>query len=417
MSRKFKKPYKGRFASRKDYSHEKTFGAAPFVSLPRELLNLTPILNQGSLPHCTAYASVAMRRAMTGKEYDPEAQWRLELQHEGVPDAPGFELDVPARVGRDMGFVPVGQTEPTDKVGGYFWVNQRMPGMDWFDTIRRTQFQLYQRYGKIIPFQIGINWYADWDNTPNGIIPDSQIQLLGGHDTLLGGFQTYNIDNVEYVVNQGSWGEGFGDQGLFRFNRAQTNKNIGGFGIFYWLEIADMPPDVVRLGIIAQIFQNIKAIYQILVNYKKTLPPVPEPPIIPPADDIPPPAPTTPQAPTNFLWDTHDNAKHSVRVICDQEGLSFSMKNDLCACIEVESGFALDVVHQNKNPYGQVTSTDYGIVQVNDFFHIGPGKDFPTPSFVIQNPEKCVRWMARLFKAGKADLWSSYKSGAYKRFL
>lgn len=413
--RKFKAKYKPRLASRKDYSHEKTFGAAPLEALPHELLNITPILNQGDKPSCTAAASVAMRRAMTGKEYDMDAQFQLEIKYTGATDSSfGFPIDVAAKVGVEVGFVPVGQTVPTDKAGGYFWVT-KLAGMDWFDTLRYTQFQLYKRIGKVVPFSFGINWFREWDNTPNGIVPDSNANFLGGHDTLDVGFQTYVIDNQDYIVNQGSWGYGFGDQGLFRFNRVVTNKNIGQFGIYYWLDKEDMPTEVQRMGMYLQILQNIKAILQLLVNQLK------KPPAPVPAAPVPPPAPISQMDNEGrfgypYNWDTPEQARHSVRLICDEEGLPLDLKNDLDACVHVESDYSPKAMHQNM-VNGTVSSTDYGIVQVNDYFHIGPGKDFPSVDYVLANPEACVRWMAKLFKAGKANLWSSYQSGAYKKYL
>ena len=144
-----------------------------------------------------------------------------------------------------------------------------------------------------------------------------------------------------------------------------------------------------------------------------------------------PPAPPTPPAAPVYLWDTHDDARHSVRLICDEEGLPLTPtvlidgklyleKDVVCACIEQESHFLTNPKpNQNKDPKtGAVWSTDYGIVQVNDHFHIGPGKDFPSVEYVIANPEACVRWMVRIMKAtGKLQPWSSYTTGAFKKYL
>jgi hypothetical protein len=140
-------------------------------------------------------------------------------------------------------------------------------------------------------------------------------------------------------------------------------------------------------------------------------------PIPPPAPAPAPIIPTTLPVQPTYLWDTKENARHSVRLICDEEGLSVLDKDDLTACVEVESDFRPLAIHHNIDRAGRMFSTDYGIVQVNDFWHIGPGKDFPSVDFVFTHPEACVRWMAKLFKAGKKNLWSSYNSGAYKQYL
>ena len=113
----------------------------------------------------------------------------------------------------------------------------------------------------------------------------------------------------------------------------------------------------------------------------------------------------------------------SILAMCTQNGLDPIMINGvsaskvLVACVEVESNFEPHAIHLNVNENGAVTSIDYGIVQVNDFWHIGPGKDFATPEAVLSNPTACIEWMVKMFLAGKQDLWTSYSSGAYLKFL
>ena len=346
-NRKFLKPYRPRFASRKDYSHHKTFGAV-IVQLPAELIKLPDVIqNQGSKPSCTAMASVTCRNIMTGKQYDGEAQWQLELKTQGVKDGEveGFGLDVPAKIGKDIGFIPVGQTEPTDKVGGYFWKNSKLSGMDWFDTLRTVQYQLFQKTGKIIPFQFGINWYREWETALNGFIPATQNILLGGHDTTWAGYKTFP-DGIIRGGNPNTWGTNYGDKGVFWFDRETTNKNIGKFPIFYWLDKEDMPEEVFRLGIFLAILQNIKTIFQLLLtNFQNKSIIKPVQPITPDSNNIPPvPAPRT------YDWSNPISARHSVRVLCDEEGLPtvsnisvngkfYSAKDIICACIQQESEF------------------------------------------------------------------------------
>lgn len=129
---------------------------------------------------------------------------------------------------------------------------------------------------------------------------------------------------------------------------------------------------------------------------------------------------------TPLLWDTVQNARHSVRVICDQEGLTWADKNDLCATVGAESGWmsyylsgpkkGQPVIRQNIEN-GKVWSTDFGISQINDHFHIGPGKSFPSSQYVLDNPEACIRWMCKQWKLGNRNWWIAYKHGAYKAYL
>jgi hypothetical protein len=401
--RKFKKPYTHRrFASPKDYSHNKTLGAAA-LQFPYSLLALSRLLIQ-TQENCTAYSGVAEREPATGKKYDAELQWKAELDFMGVKDANGATMETKFAVGVKVGFFIEGQTTPSDTATAYFFV-KKSGGLDWFDSVRSAINQLYIKYGKVIPLSVGMNWYSEWDFAPNGIIPDSATSLLGGHDVKIAGFETYS-DGVDYIRLQNSWGPEYGDQGTYRVSRQVFNKYFDVYGAGYWVDDRDLK--FKQYGLLAAMLQNLVALYQTIVNsFNVPVPPPPQP--IPPPPETPKPV---------YLWDTPENARHSVRVICDEEGLSLADKNDLCACVQVESEFNPKALHRNRGADGiQILSTDYGIVQVNDFYHIGPGKDFPSVDYVLNNPEACVRWMARLFKAGKQNLWASYTSGAYKRYL
>lgn len=132
--------------------------------------------------------------------------------------------------------------------------------------------------------------------------------------------------------------------------------------------------------------------------------------------DMTEPLPTPPK--TNpYVFDTPQQAYHSVRVICDEEGLIPEEKNMICACIFQESRFMNSAVGRNKDKSGRVTTTDWGICQVNDFWQIGPKKTFPSVDYVLENPEKVVRWMISMYEQKKLSLWVSYSSGAYKKWL
>lgn len=154
----------------------------------------------------------------------------------------------------------------------------------------------------------------------------------------------------------------------------------------------------------------------------KAPPGVPEPatqPVVPQAM----PEPPTPMPTPTYNFDTPQQAYHSTRVICDEVGLTLEQKNRLCACVYQESQFhnyvAPGVPTKNENrTNGHTWSTDWGIAQVNDYWHIGKGKDFPTLDYVMTNPDRIIRWMATILKhTGGLQPWSSYASGAYQRWL
>lgn len=137
-------------------------------------------------------------------------------------------------------------------------------------------------------------------------------------------------------------------------------------------------------------------------------------------------APTPPQS--KYKWDTPANARHSSRVIMDEMGLTglvdkptkLKAKDLLCACIQQESGFNPRAIGA-KNSNG---TTDYGLCQYNDgknaqgqAYWIGKGADFKDIDEVLGDPEKNVRVMVREYKKGNLKYWSSYSTGAYRKWL
>lgn len=131
-------------------------------------------------------------------------------------------------------------------------------------------------------------------------------------------------------------------------------------------------------------------------------------------------SPSTSESPVEPDWDSRRGARKATRILCDASGLTFEQKNDLCACVFQESGFlANPKPNQNKDKTtGLVWSTDYGIVQVNDYYNIGAGKEFSSVEEVLANPAKCVQWMINILKTtGKLQPWASWTTGAYKQWL
>jgi hypothetical protein len=129
-------------------------------------------------------------------------------------------------------------------------------------------------------------------------------------------------------------------------------------------------------------------------------------------------APSSPDS-IMYPWDSQKHNWHNTRVLCDKAGLSLEQKDTICECIYQESEFlANPKPNQNKDKAtGQVWSTDYGIVQVNDYYNIGVGKKFPSVEYVIDNPGECVQWMIEIYKStGELKPWASWTTGAYKKW-
>ena len=112
-----------------------------------------------------------------------------------------------------------------------------------------------------------------------------------------------------------------------------------------------------------------------------------------------------------YLWDTKENCRHSIRVICDEEGLTVQQKNDLSATLHCESNWNPKCVHPNI-VNDKVMSTDYGICQWNDYYH---GKEI-SPKDAVNDPEKAVRLMCQYVKRGQLNLWVCYKTGMFLKY-
>lgn len=139
------------------------------------------------------------------------------------------------------------------------------------------------------------------------------------------------------------------------------------------------------------------------------MPPDPAPVIIPPTPIV-----------STYLWSTQEQTRHSIRVLCDEEGLSYSDKNDVTACIYQESEFknwkddGTPMTHTNPH------STDWGLCQINDThgWYIGPPPlPFASVDYLVAHPEAAVRFMIEMCKQKRLGKWVSYSSGAYKQWL
>jgi hypothetical protein len=118
---------------------------------------------------------------------------------------------------------------------------------------------------------------------------------------------------------------------------------------------------------------------------------------------------------TQSLWQQLQAAwEKIVRLTCQEQGINAKDTEIIVAICYAESGMNPHAIHHNENG-----TTDYGILQINDFWHIGPKKDFPTSDYVLQNPQACIVWMCGLIKKNENNfnLWSTYKSNAYKKYL
>ena len=122
------------------------------------------------------------------------------------------------------------------------------------------------------------------------------------------------------------------------------------------------------------------------------------------------------EEPPKLKWKFPSDARHSVRVLCDELGLTVAEKNLICQVIQCESGFRTDAKNENKDKNGKILSTDWGICQMNDYWYIGKNRPIATIREAIENPEKCVRIMIKRYKEGGLRDWVCYLKGMYKNY-
>ncbi len=144
---------------------------------------------------------------------------------------------------------------------------------------------------------------------------------------------------------------------------------------------------------------------------RKALVPIIEPVVAPPPPH-PQPKPVQVEE-VKYHWDTPVLARHSIRVLCDEMGMSVDDKNIFCATMGAESGWK-SIRSLKPNFDG---TYDWGICQINTKYWIGEGKTFPSTDYVLSHPEACVRWAIKQWMAGHRNYWYGYSSGHFAKFL
>ncbi len=166
----------------------------------------------------------------------------------GKPNPSGVDLATEMATGVKTGFLavdPPGQTQHIDQASAYFSVTKAW-GQDTFDAIRSAIVQ------QNCPLVAGLLWYDSFTQTQQGIVPEVFTSPLGYHAVKIAGFK--QINGVDYLVIQNSWGTGYGDNGLFYFSRALSNE-VFNQGIYFWSDNPDV--QVKRLGLVEALLLNV----------------------------------------------------------------------------------------------------------------------------------------------------------------
>ena len=161
------------------------------------------IKDQGTISQCVAYSCSTIKEFLERREgnfieFDPDWIYRKCKEIDGIPDYKGTYLRTGLKVLKDCGAKPLNGTEAEAanyKIGGYVQVKCD------FDSIKRA---IYEFGAILLGFRGGPN---GWDTAY--IKPTTPITF--GHATVGIGF------DVQYVNGQNSFGEQWGDKGLFYF--------------------------------------------------------------------------------------------------------------------------------------------------------------------------------------------------------
>jgi hypothetical protein len=275
--------------------------------------------------------------------------------------------------------------------------------LDWFDAVRTAVWINQDEYRSV---SVGSPWYEEWENIyPTSILsmPLNLADNITFHNWGVDGWTT--IDGILYLRVKSWQGNVYGDKGFAYISREVFNAVMSQPGCAAFTISDTAPPKVVAMG-----FVNV------FVQWFLTLLSIKNQVLLP--TNLPTMETVTPNPDALLDWSLIVGAHHNVRALCDLGGLTYAQKEVLTACVRVESGFDINAEHKNKDNTGAVWSIDWGIVQINSWFHIGAGKDFPSVEYVLANPEACVRWMCQYYLThGDLGAWSSFTSGDYKQWL
>lgn len=307
-------------------------------------------------------------------------------------------------------------------INGFYNVQPAGP-FDYFDSIRLAMFSgLPEKRAT----SIGTPWFPDWSSAvyDTHLMPmpkdtsNANAYYMPWHNWKIAGWET--INGAPWMRGKIWGGKEVGKDGWLYFDRPTINTVMHIKWAIAFTATMMQPQRILQIDMAI-----LDKIQSILKNWvRKGIPSTPPPVIdlLPEAEIIkepvtaPVPVENAPVEQPKLLWNNKQNVRHSIRVICDELGMTFEQKDTMCATIQGESGFLLTAKNENKRN-GITVSTDWGLCQINDYYHIGAGKSFPSVEYVLNNPEAVVRWMGKQWLAGNRNWWIAYKNGSYKKYL
>jgi hypothetical protein len=428
------------------FAHHRLFGAAPLSALPAQGLGRIPlaIKNQGFSQFCTAGGTSSASEYQEGVVFSLEFQAAIIGYLTGEPILNGADPRAALKAICAYGSLPQALTPyrlnvQDDSAPAYMQAEPDTFIADWRNWDLKTLLATAQKYQKAAylpitgPYdtfdsiraalfsgtdenQVAIafgKWFENWNEvSDDGIVPTGCNQLIGYHCWLFIDWVT--INGKLYLVAQNSYGKSFGKGGLQFFDRETVNEAFKSQGLFSndglgLFILRDVSPATIEAQkntlryILADLFMR-------LLNLLRSTPtapsPVPAPTPVPAPEQ--PPAPPQPQPVTHpdgyAAGSLDDRARmcHLAATICDDLRLPKFLKEDLLQTIAGESGFNQWCVNN--------TTKDYGLCQFSARYYL---KEYNmTPQDALTMPTKCLRIMAKNFRAGRQTNWVAYATRA-----
>lgn len=195
-----------------------------FVPLPKKyrIPYVLNVKNQGHKPHCVGYSCATLKEFLERREgnniqFDGDWIYRECKKIDGIPDFQGTYFRSGLKVLQKVGAMPVGGGNPDKyRIGGYVRVDTD------FESLKQAIYE----FGAILIGFIGSNggWKTAFIRKPKS------GETQWGHAIAGIGYE------ITYVDGQNSFGENWGDEGLFHF--AKDYRPIEA-----WAVPVDLPND------------------------------------------------------------------------------------------------------------------------------------------------------------------------------
>ena len=419
------------------FSYKKRFGSFPIGQVPNDFIVGEPTLYEQKFNDiCTAvstcYASEVQEGVPLSPEYtfyktklimggdyrafgaDPDSACKSHIKYGAIKrDETPYQLLINGRdfiANSDNWNRNLDEGAKQFKKFSYFKADNQN---DLFDSIRAV---LWENKEKKRLVMTGANVKSGWFDSP--VVSKTDTNEIGSPDMFVIIGSKMLVGEPHLIANFSFGGKEKGDGGKFYFPRNIVNKYF--FFAYLFVDVDPANYKQQQWSFIQILYNYVQILKNwLLIKKEKSVEPIipidqSNPPIAPPIVIVSPVyAPPDPPKPTQIM-------EQMARRVCLEEGLTPELTKITIATIWAESGMnPSKVSFPNKNG-----TRDWGISQFNDGknkqgvpFWIGQGAAFKDTYEVVNNPEKCVRVMAREVKRGKITWWSSYNNGSYRQFM